>query len=171
MRCPEGLNQQEQDEFWMNHALLLAGKAEQFGEVPVGAVVVLQGELVAEGFNQVITQNDPTAHAEVVALRNAGQLLDNYRLVDTTLYVTLEPCPMCAGALVHSRVARVVYAASDSRTGAARSVFQLLDSESLNHQCEIESGILEKTCSQKISQFFKLRRLEQKQRKRNYLKK
>lgn len=167
MRCPEGLNQQEQDEFWMNHALSLANKAEQLGEVPVGAVIVLDGELIAEGFNQVITNNDPTAHAEVVALRNAGQLLDNYRLVNTTLYVTLEPCPMCAGALVHARVGRVVFGANDPRTGAGGSVFQLLQSQELNHQCELTTNVLFQDCSLTLKQFFKRRRLEQKQTKSN----
>lgn len=167
MRCPEGLNQQEQDEFWMNHALLLANKAEQLGEVPVGALIVLNGELIAEGFNQVITLNDPTAHAEVVALRNAGQILDNYRLVNTTLYVTLEPCPMCAGALVHARVGRVVFGANDPRTGAGGSVFQLLQSPELNHQCELSTNVLFEECAFTLKQFFRRRRLEQKQTKGN----
>lgn len=167
MRCPEDLSQQEQDEFWMKHALSLANKAEQIGEVPVGAVIVLNGELIAEGFNQVISTSDPTAHAEVVALRKAGEVLDNYRLVDTTLYVTLEPCPMCAGALVHARVNRVVYGASDLRTGAGGSVFQLLNAEELNHQCDLSTNVLFEECSLTLKRFFKQRRLEQKQTKIN----
>jgi tRNA(adenine34) deaminase len=165
MKVPENLTPERQDEFWMQHALELADKAEQLGEVPVGAVLVADGELIAEGWNQVITTNDPTAHAEVVALRNAGQALENYRLVNTTLYVTLEPCPMCAGALVHSRVARVVFAAPDPRTGAAGSVFNLLQAPQLNHQCQITSEVLQNLCADKIRQFFKRRRQEQKQAK------
>ncbi|MBO1927860.1 tRNA adenosine(34) deaminase TadA [Thiomicrorhabdus sp. 6S2-11] len=165
MKVPENLTPERQDEFWMQHALELANKAEQLGEVPVGAVLVADGELIAEGWNQVITTNDPTAHAEVVALRNAGRALENYRLVNTTLYVTLEPCPMCAGALVHSRVARVVFAAPDPRTGAAGSVFNLLQAPQLNHQCQITSAVLQNLCADKIRQFFKRRRQEQKQAK------
>lgn len=166
MQCPENLTQQEQDEFWMAYALELADRAEQLDEVPVGAVLVADGKLIAEGWNQVITANDPTAHAEVVALRNAGKVLDNYRLVDTTLYVTLEPCPMCAGALVHARVQRVVFAAPDPRTGAGGSVFQLLQAPQLNHQCQITSEVLQEACAEKIRQFFKRRRKEQKLLKR-----
>ena len=165
MKVPENLTPEQQDEFWMQHALELADKAEQLGEVPVGAVLVADGELIAEGWNKVITTKDPTAHAEVVALRNAGQALENYRLVNTTLYVTLEPCPMCAGALVHSRVARVVFAAPDPRTGAAGSVFNLLQAPQLNHQCQITSAVLQNLCADKIRQFFKRRRQEQKQAK------
>ncbi|BBP45413.1 tRNA-specific adenosine deaminase [Thiosulfatimonas sediminis] len=165
MQCPENLTQPEQDEFWMAYALELADRAEQLGEVPVGAVLVAEGRLLAEGWNQVITCNDPTAHAEVVALRHAGEVLQNYRLVDTTLYVTLEPCPMCAGALVHARVQRVVFAAPDPRTGAAGSVFQLLQAPQLNHQCQIQSAVLQSACADKIRQFFKQRRNAQKQQK------
>lgn len=167
MNCPEGLTQLEQDAFWMSHALLLADKAEQLGEVPVGAVIVAENELIAEGWNQVISQNDPTAHAEVVALRSAGKQIQNYRLIKTILYVTLEPCPMCAGAMVHARVARVVFGANDFRTGAAGSVFQLLRSPELNHHCQIQSDVLKAACAAKIQAFFKRRRLEQKQTKVN----
>lgn len=165
MQCPENLTQEEQDAFWMHYALELADRAEQIDEVPVGAVIVAEGELLAEGWNQVITTSDPTAHAEIVALRKAGQQLQNYRLVDTTLYVTLEPCPMCAGALVHARVGRVVFAAPDPRTGAGGSVFQLLQAPQLNHQCQITSAILQEVCAEKIRQFFKRRRKEQKRLK------
>ncbi|CAN8139283.1 tRNA adenosine(34) deaminase [uncultured Thiomicrorhabdus sp.] len=165
MEASNNLTQPEQDEFWMQHALELADKAEQLGEVPVGAVLVADGELIAEGWNQVITTNDPTAHAEVVALRNAGRALENYRLVNTTLYVTLEPCPMCAGALVHSRVARVVFAAPDPRTGAAGSVFNLLQAPQHNQQSQSTSPVLQNLCADKIRQFFKRRRQEQKQAK------
>ncbi|QKI89657.1 tRNA adenosine(34) deaminase TadA [Thiomicrorhabdus xiamenensis] len=165
MQVHEDLSQEQQDAFWMQYALELADKAEQLGEVPVGAVIVAEGELIAEGWNRVITDSDPTAHAEVVAMRNAGTAMHNYRLVDTTLYVTLEPCPMCAGALVHARVGRVVYAAPDPRTGAAGSVFQLLQAPELNHQCQIAAGVLQEPCAEKIRHFFKRRRREQKQAK------
>ena len=167
MQVPDNLTQQEQDAFWMAYALELADKAEQLGEVPVGAVMVVDGQLIAEGYNRVISDNDPTAHAEVMALRNAGQFLQNYRLIDTSLYVTLEPCPMCAGALVHARVGRVVYAAPDPRTGAAGSVFQLLQAPQLNHQCEITADVLQDACANKIRNFFRRRRLEHKQAKSN----
>ncbi|MBN2647133.1 MAG: tRNA adenosine(34) deaminase TadA [Thiotrichales bacterium] len=146
----------------MAQALLLADRAEQLGEVPVGALLVTEGRLLAEGWNQVITQNDPSAHAEMVALRAAGQVLHNYRLTDTTLYVTLEPCPMCAGAMVHARVKRVVFAAPDPRTGAGGSVFQLLQAPQLNHQCELVCGPLQEACADKLRQFFRRRRAEQK---------
>lgn len=167
MQCSGNLTEQEQDEFWMAYALELADRAEQLDEVPVGAVLVADGKLIAEGWNQVITLNDPTAHAEVVALRAAGKQLQNYRLIDTTLYVTLEPCPMCSGALVHARVKRVVYGASDYRTGSAGTVFQLLQAQELNHQCEIQSDILQARCVEKIQAFFRGRRLAQKQAKLN----
>lgn len=165
MQCPDGLTIDEQDHFWMHYAFQLADKAEQLGEVPVGALVVANNQLLGEGWNQVICQNDPSAHAEIVALRSAGQVLQNYRLVETTLYVTLEPCPMCAGAMVHARVARVVFAAQDFRTGAAGSVFQLLQSDQLNHQCQITQGVMQATGSARLKNFFKRRRLEQKQTK------
>lgn len=150
--------QTEQDIKWMQHAIKLANHAESIDEVPVGAVVVKDNKIIAEGWNQPITSNDPTAHAEVVALRAAAQALENYRLVDTTLYVTLEPCAMCSGALIHARVKRVVFGATDPRTGAAGSVFDILTTNKLNHVVEIEQGVLEQECAQLLKQFFKNKR-------------
>src|SRR5262245_49688047 len=132
----------ELDLHWMRHALALAVRAEAAGEVPVGACVVRDGELVGEGWNHPISANDPTAHAEMIALRAAAASVGSYRLVGTTLYVTLEPCAMCAGAMVHARVARLVYGATDPKTGAAGSVFDILRSERLNHRVAVESGVL-----------------------------
>ena len=146
------------DFHWMRHALELATLAAREGEVPVGAVVVKGGQLVAEGWNRPIGNHDPSAHAEIQALRAAGQALNNYRLNGTTLYVTLEPCPMCAGAIVHARVQRVVFAAADPRTGAAGSIYNILQSNELNHRCEVDSGILARESSELLRHFFRLRR-------------
>jgi len=146
------------DEYWMRKALQLAQHAESLGEVPVGAVLVKDNQLVAEGWNQPITSQDPTAHAEIVALRQAGRQLENYRIVDTVLYVTLEPCVMCAGALIHARVKRVVYGASDPKAGADESVFHLLQDDRLNHRIDVTGGILAEECSQMLSQFFQAKR-------------
>ena len=142
------------DEFFMQRAMRLAEKAELLGEVPVGAVVVYQGQIVGEGWNASIHQHDATAHAEMMALRQAGQALGNYRLVDTTLYVTLEPCPMCAGAMVQSRVKKVVYGASDLKTGAAGSVINLLAGEGVYHQVLAEGGVMEAACREQLQAFF-----------------
>lgn len=146
------------DEAWMHRALELAEQAEREGEVPIGAVLILNGELVAEGWNQPLSTNDPTAHAEIVALRAAAARLGNYRLPGATLYVTLEPCVMCAGALVQARVARLVYGAPDPQRGAAGSVFKLLTAPALNHRAEITSGVLRNECSQKLKAFFERKR-------------
>jgi tRNA(adenine34) deaminase len=146
------------DATFMRRAIELARQAEANGEVPVGAVVVQDGEILAEGWNQPIVSNDPTAHAEVVALRAAGAVLRNYRLTGTTLYVTLEPCVMCAGAIVHARVARVVFGAPDPKNGAGGSVFNLLQSEPLNHRAEITGGVLAEECGELLRQFFQSRR-------------
>ena len=148
----------EDDEKWMLHAIKLAEHAESIGEVPVGAVIVKDNKIISEGWNQPITSNDPTAHAEVIALRAAAQTVENYRLVDTTLYVTLEPCAMCAGALIHARVQRVVFGTTDPRTGAAGSMFNILNTTKLNHTIEIEQGVLEKDCAQLLKEFFKKKR-------------
>ena len=148
----------EQDQEYMQRAFELAEIAKEKGEVPVGAVLVKDGGVIAEGFNQPILSNDPTAHAEVMALRKAGQALENYRLVDTTLYVTLEPCAMCAMALVHARVSRVVYATEDPRTGAGGSVLNILRHDSFNHHCQVESGLLKEKCSAQLKSFFKAKR-------------
>ena len=156
----------DKDLFFMQQALKLAQRAEKAGEVPVGAVLVLDDEIVGEGWNQPISSHDPTAHAEIVALRNAARQLANYRLPETTLYVTLEPCPMCAGAIVHARVKRVVYAARDPKSGAAGSVFDLLPSDQrFNHFTEVDQGILAEHSAELLSGFFKKRRLQIKQAK------
>jgi tRNA(adenine34) deaminase len=149
----------EEDQRWMAHALELARCAEREGEVPVGAVVVRDNELIAEGWNRPIGRHDPTAHAEIQALRAAAEKLQNYRLPGTTLYVTLEPCPMCAGALVHARVERVVFGAADPRTGAAGSVFNLLQSEELNHRAEVMGGVMAEESSTLLCEFFRNKRL------------
>ena len=147
------------DTRWMRHALDLADRAEREGEVPVGAVLVgPDGQLVAEGWNRNITENDPTAHAEVVALRRAGQALGNYRLTGCTLYVTLEPCAMCSMAMVHARLARVVYGASDPKTGAAGSVFNLLTDPRHNHRLVAEGGLLGEEAGQRLTEYFRRKR-------------
>ncbi len=149
----------EADIRWMRRALELAGQAEAAGEVPVGAVLVdADGEVIGEGFNCVIAEADPTAHAEIVALRQAATRAGNYRLPETTLYVTLEPCSMCAGALVNARVKRVVYAADDLRAGAHHSVFEVLTSPILNHRCEVTGGVLAKESAELLRAFFRSRR-------------
>lgn len=158
LKILEKMDQQEKDLFWMAHAYRLAEQAAKQGEVPVGAVLVLENQLIAEAWNQSIQNNDPCGHAEVIALQRGGEKIGNYRLVDSTLYVTLEPCPMCAGAMVHARVKRLVYGAFDLKTGAAGSVFNLVDDAQLNHQLEVKSGVLEEECSHQISAFFKARR-------------
>lgn len=146
------------DEQWMWHALRLAQRAEQQGEVPVGAVVVQGERCIAEGWNQPIQNNDPCAHAEIVALRKAGQALNNYRLIGTTLYVTLEPCVMCMGAIAHARVKRLVFGAFDPKRGAVCHALQLADAAFLNHKVEWTAGILAGNCSEILTDFFKARR-------------
>ncbi len=146
------------DIHWMRRALELATLAAREGEVPVGAVIVKDGELIAEGRNNPIAGHDPTAHAEIQALRAAGKALNNYRLGGTTLYVTLEPCPMCAGAIVHARVERVVFAATDPRTGAAGSIYNILQSNELNHRCEVQGGVLAEESAAMLREFFRSRR-------------
>lgn len=146
------------DEQWMQHALMLAGTAQSIGEVPVGAVLVRDSRVLGEGFNTLIRDHDPSAHAEMVAIRAAARAEGNYRLPGTTLYVTLEPCSMCAGAIIQARIARVVYGADDPRTGAARSVFRILDHPQLNHRCEVVGGVLAEECGQLLRQFFRARR-------------
>ena len=155
----------EADNIFMQRAYELAQLAEQHNEIPVGAVVVADGKIIAEGFNQSIMLNDPSAHAEMLAIRAAGKTLNNYRMLDCTLYVTLEPCPMCAGLLVHSRIKRLVFASKDLKTGCAGSRFNLVDNEILNHQIQVESGVMEFECSALLSSFFKRRRAEKKQLK------
>ncbi len=146
----------------MREALAQAILAGQTGEVPVGAVVVKDGEVVGRGFNAPISRHDPSAHAEVMALRDAAQRIGNYRLVGCELFVTLEPCLMCVGAMFHARVARVVYGAQEPKTGAAGSVFNLFTEPRLNHHARIEGGVLAAECGQVLSDFFARRRAEQK---------
>lgn len=151
-------DQREQDQHWMRHAIKLAKRAEEEGEVPVGAVIVRDDKLISEGWNQPIKGHDPTAHAEIMALRAAGQAELNYRLPGVTLFVTLEPCVMCVGAITHARISRVVYGADDPRAGAAGSTFSLLGSDLFNHSLEVQSGILAEECGEILSDFFKARR-------------
>ena len=146
------------DEYWMQKALELARKAQAEDEVPVGALIVKDDQLIAEGFNQPIKSNDPSAHAEMVALRNAGQVLNNYRLIDTTLYVTLEPCSMCVGAMIHARVKRLVFGAFDPKTGAAGSAINLIADDVHNHQVEVLGGLLEDECRDLLQGFFRKKR-------------
>jgi tRNA(adenine34) deaminase len=146
------------DEYWMRHALQLAQRAREQGEVPVGAVLVQGERIIGEGWNRPIGQCDPTAHAEIMALRQGGKVLDNYRLLDTSLYVTLEPCVMCAGAMVHSRITRLVYGAKDVKTGAAGSLLDVLGHPGMNHQIEIACGVLAEECAGMLSDFFRMRR-------------
>ncbi len=150
------------DLYWMQYALSLADKAEQSGEIPVGAVLVKDGVLLGEGWNHSIQLNDPSAHAEMIAIRQAAEKIGNYRLIDCTLYVTLEPCAMCAGLLVHSRVKRLVFGAKDAKTGAAGSVLDIVRHPVLNHQLEVQDGLLAQQCADKLSDFFRRRRAEQK---------
>lgn len=146
------------DEQWMQLALDQARLAAAAGEVPVGAVLVKNNEVIAAGFNQPIGRCDPTAHAEVVVLRNAAQTLSNYRVPETTLYVTIEPCAMCAGALVHARVQRLVFGAPEPRAGAVVSTLQLLEGGQLNHRVEVEGGVLADQCAELMQTFFRQRR-------------
>jgi len=149
----------ETDAAWMRHALELARRAEAAGEVPVGAVLVRNSKPAGEGYNCPIRTHDPSAHAEIMALRDAGQRLDNYRLPGTILYCTLEPCVMCAGAIVHARVERVVYGATDPKGGACGSVFELLPSdERFNHCTQAQGGLLAQECGELLRGFFRRRR-------------
>ena len=148
------------DHHFMQQALDLARQAALHNEVPVGALVVLSGEVVGLGFNQPIGRHDPTAHAEVMALRDAAARLGNYRLPGCTLYVTVEPCAMCAGAIQHARIARVVYGTAEPKTGACGSVVDLFAEDRLNHHAEVEGGLLAEECAELVSSFFQRRRQE-----------
>lgn len=162
-------NQAEIDIYWMQYALDLADRAEMLGEVPIGAVLIdEQNNLIGEGWNQPIYLHDPSAHAEIMALRQAGEKLQNYRLLNTTLYVTLEPCAMCAGAILHSRIKRLVFATPDYKTGVLGSRFHLFNDYNMNHRVQITQGVLQAPCSEKLSQFFQRRRKEKKQAKINH---
>jgi tRNA(adenine34) deaminase len=151
--------QKEQDIFWLQHALRLAKKAADENEVPVGAVIVFENQLIGEGYNQPIKLNDPTAHAEIIALRHAARKIGNYRLVNTSLYVTLEPCSMCAGALVHARIGRLVFGVQDKKRGAVMSQLNLLDLPN-HHRIDWQGGLLIDQCSELLQNFFRARRLK-----------
>lgn len=151
------------DEYFMREALSLARAAECLGEVPVGALVVRDGVIVGRGFNSPIGESDPTAHAEIAALRDAGRNLENYRLPGCELFVTLEPCAMCAGAILHARLTRVVYGARDYKTGVHGSVVDLFAVERLNHHTEVLGGVLAEECGQLLSDFFAARRAKREQ--------
>jgi len=146
------------DATMMQHAIALAKQAEAIDEVPIGAVVFQGDAIVGEGFNRKEVDNDPTAHAEMIAIANAAKRLGRWRLQDCTLVVTLEPCPMCAGALVNARMERVVYGASDPKAGACRTLYEISDDPRLNHRCEITSGVLADECADLLSQFFNVKR-------------
>jgi tRNA(adenine34) deaminase len=146
------------DEKFMRQAIKEAERAGQRDEVPIGAVVVLDGKIIGRGYNQPVRRNDPTAHAEIIALRKAARKIGNYRLVNATLYVTIEPCAMCAGAMVHARIRRLVYGAEDAKAGGVKSVFQICTENSLNHQVEIEGGMLADECRALLQSFFKRKR-------------
>jgi tRNA(adenine34) deaminase len=148
----------ETDNILMERAIHLAREAQSVGEVPVGALIFFEGEIIGEGWNRPIRDHDPTAHAEITALREAGRKLQNYRLVGATLYVTLEPCVMCMGAISHARIQRIVYGATDPKRGAAGSALQLADADFLNHRIEVSGGLLEETCSALLLDFFRARR-------------
>jgi tRNA(adenine34) deaminase len=152
------MTQAELDHQFMQQAIEQAQLAALAGEVPVGAVLVREGKVIARGFNQPITHSDPSAHAEMLTLRAAAKAEDNYRLPGSTLYVTLEPCTMCAGAMLHARVERVVYGAPDPKTGAAGSVLDVFSSKQINHQTTVEGGVMGEECGQLLRSFFKDRR-------------
>ena len=146
------------DELWMGEALRCAQRALEAGEVPVGAVVVCDGKVVGWGWNRNISDSDPTAHAEIMGLREAGANLGNYRLGDCDLFVTIEPCAMCAGALVHARIRRLVYGADDPKAGAVHSIMQVLNQPGLNHKVEVRGGVLAGKCSEILQEFFRSKR-------------
>lgn len=152
------MGQIEDDLYWMQQALALAQQAQAAGEVPIGALLVRKGQVLGQGWNNPIGRCDPSAHAEILALRAAGQAEGNYRLPGTTLYVTLEPCPMCAGALLQARVARVVYGAGDSRNGAAGTVYNILQTPQFNHRAEVHAGVLAEPCAELLRNFFRAKR-------------
>jgi tRNA(adenine34) deaminase len=148
----------ESDERWMQEAVAEALKAESAGEVPVGAVIVIDGKAVARGANRNLLDSDPTAHAEIVALREAGRRVGNHRLLDATLYCTVEPCAMCAGAMIHARLRRVVYGAADPKAGAAGSALEVLNHPALNHKLDVTRGVLASRCGELLQAFFRSRR-------------
>lgn len=158
---------QKNDTYWMGKALECAQKAYELNEVPVGAIVVVGDEMVAQGWNQPITGCDPTAHAEIIALRCAAKVMQNYRMVGATLYVTIEPCTMCLGAMIHGRINRLVYGAIEPKAGVIESVEDVHTKTYFNHSLEVEGGVLAQECSSIISDFFRMRRSVQKAEKRD----
>jgi tRNA(adenine34) deaminase len=158
-------DQQSNDEKYMRRAIELAAQGEQLGEVPVGAVIVCGDEIIGEGFNKPITSHDPTSHAEITALRMAAEHVQNYRVIDSTLYVTLEPCTMCVGALIHARITRLVFGTTEPKAGAVVSQTRLLDAEYFNHRISSQGGVLAEECQHQLSDFFRRRREESKLQK------
>lgn len=154
-----------EDAHWMAYALDLAAQGEALGEVPVGAVIVGGNHILGEGFNQPISGHDPTAHAEIIALRQAAKQMQNYRLVGATIYVTLEPCTMCVGALVHARIARLVFGTFEPKAGAVVSKSQLLDNHYFNHRVVYSGGVMAQECQHQLSRFFAVRREQKRQEK------
>jgi len=152
-------NRRPPDELWMEEALRCAQRALEIGEVPIGAVVVRNGEIVGRGWNRTISDHDPTAHAEIVALREAGATIGNYRLGDCDLFVTIEPCAMCSGAMVHARIERLVYGSEDPKAGAVHSIIQVVNHPQLNHMLEVRSGVLAGRSAELLQTFFRNRRV------------
>lgn len=150
--------EQPEHEFWMRQALALAGQAEKLGEIPVGALVVRDGQLIGTGFNRPIASHDPTAHAEIVAMRDAAERLQNYRLPDSVLYVTIEPCTMCVGAMLHARVDTLVFGATEPRAGAVVSQLELAEQGFFNHRIKVVAGVLDEECGAMMQEFFRRRR-------------
>lgn len=149
------MNEHCSDEFWMRYALMLAGRSQADGEVPVGTVLVLNNEIIGESWNHSIGHHDPTAHAEIMALRQGGRLVGNYRLLNAAMYVTLEPCVMCAGAMIHARISRLIFGAHDEKTGAAGSLLDVLGHPGMNHRVILTSGVLAQACSAQLRAFFR----------------
>jgi tRNA(adenine34) deaminase len=158
------MNSPTADELWMEEALREAQRALEAGEVPVGAVVLCGGRIVGRGFNRNLLDDDPTAHAEIVALRRAAETIGNHRLPECEMYATIEPCAMCAGALMHARLKRLVYGADDPKAGAVHSVLPVLNHPALNHKMEVEGGVLAGRCAEMLQSFFRTRRVEQKEK-------
>ncbi len=152
---------QPSDELWMEEALREAQRAQALGEVPIGAVVVLEGRVIGRGCNRPITESDPTAHAEILALREAGKTIRNYRLAECDLFVTVEPCAMCAGAITHARIRRLIYGADDPKAGGVKSVVEVLNHQGLNHQVEVTAGVLAGRCRELLQAFFREKRTVQ----------
>lgn len=156
-----------QDEFWMREAIAEAKKAERLGEVPIGAVLVKEGVIIGRGHNLRETQHNPISHAEIIAIQQASQVLDAWRLLDCTLYVTLEPCPMCAGAIVQSRIKRVVFGTHDPKAGCAGTLMNLLQEPRFNHETELTGNVLQEECADLLTQFFRALRLQRKSQQLN----